>query len=266
MSGLGDDETQLRQQNDAQIQAIEDATKLQPLTDEPHPLSHLAAKAPNFQGGIAHLATKYSRYRPVRGDGNCYYRAFLYALVEQLLAEPKEKQKEFLEHTIQTVSWKETVLAAGYDAMAMEVFYECIVELLEDLPNLTPASFHATMNRENDTSDYCTWYLRAVTAAFLKNDPARFLPVCENNDVHAFCTKHVEPMGVECDQVQVLALAEALGVQVVVEYLDGHSETTVTAHTFGPPDPNNKAKLNLLFRPGHYDILYPIAGTTSKTS
>lgn len=251
---MNDEDAKLRQQNEAQLQEIADATKLQPLTDEPKPLTDLEAKAPNFLGGIQHLKTRYKSYRPVRGDGNCYYRAFLYSLIEGLLVGATDQtETQRLVEQFKTVSWK-SVLDAGYDAMAMEVFYECVVELLDDIPNLSASSFHEQMNKANDTSDYATWYLRAVTAAYLKNDPARFLPFC-NDDVQAFCAKHVEPMGVECDQVQVLALAEAIGIQVVVEYLDGHSDK-VTAHTFGPHDATTK--LFVLFRPGHYDILYPL--------
>lgn len=63
-------------------------------------------------------------------------------------------------------------------------------------------------------------------------------------------------MGKECEQVQVVALAEALGVQVKIEYLDGHDLTNngkLTSHVFGPKDA--VLKLTMLYRPGHYDLL-----------
>ena len=65
-------------------------------------------------------------------------------------------------------------------------------------------------------------------------------------------------MGKECEMVSVLALAEALGVHVRVEYLDGRPLVpggTLAQHAFGPTDAD--ICLHFLYRPGHYDILYP---------
>ena len=59
--------------------------------------------------------------------------------------------------------------------------------------------------------------------------------------------------------VQALALAEAMGVQVKIEYLDGHELVNgkLAQHTVG--DDKATLHLSLLYRPGHYDILYPKA-------
>jgi ubiquitin thioesterase protein OTUB1 len=114
------------------------------------------------------------------------------------------------------------------------------------------------MNEETATSDYCTWYLRVVTAMHLKQDPDRFLPFIDQPgfDIPQFCQREVEPMGKECQHVQVLALAEAFGVLVKIEYLDGHNlvNGTLVQHTFGPD--TAATHLTLLYRPGHYDIVY----------
>jgi ubiquitin thioesterase protein OTUB1 len=118
---------------------------------------------------------------------------------------------------------------------------------------------HTELTQENATSDYCTWYLRVLTATYLITDPNRFLPYLEEGfvDIAAFCQAQIEPMGKECTMVQVLALAECFGVSCTIEYLDGHEfkDNTLTQHTFGPQD--SATKLTLLYRPGHYDILYP---------
>lgn len=150
--------------------------------------------------------------------------------------------------------------------MALEIFYDAIVELLERVvqEKIDMTTFHKEMNEENSTSDYCAWYLRVVVATHLKQDPDRFLPFVLNSqadgemvlDIAQFCARHVEPMGQECEQVQVLALAEAVGVQVQIEYLDGRLQSNkLTNHQFGPE--NASTHLNFLYRPGHYDIIYP---------
>jgi ubiquitin thioesterase protein OTUB1 len=123
----------------------------------------------------------------------------------------------------------------------------------------TAEKVHADLLEENSTSDYCTWYLRVLTGTQLKADPNRFLPYIEEGyvDINSFCQSHVEPMGKECTMVQVLALAEAFDIGVKIEYLDGHEITNnrLVQHRFGPE--NAKTSLTLIYRPGHYDILYP---------
>jgi ubiquitin thioesterase protein OTUB1 len=47
----------------------------------------------------------------------------------------------------------------------------------------------------------------------------------DNYDMATFCIQEVEPMGRECDQVHIMALTEALGIQVEIEYLDGRYVT-----------------------------------------
>lgn len=93
----------------------------------------------------------------------------------------------------------------------------------------------------------------------------------------------VEPMGKECDQPQIAALTEALQVGVKIEYLDGSAKAdeelqcyvcapNVTPSAAGrSPSSSPRMRthsgetkvqpvsITLLYRPGHYDILYPRA-------
>jgi ubiquitin thioesterase protein OTUB1 len=247
--------------SEARMKEIEEEVQKAPLTSEIRPLSDLEAqyKDVSFLAGLKALQEDYGQIRTVRGDGNCYYRAFLYSLAEMLFPEKSNKQEaqrilEFVKKT----SW-ENVKTAGYEEMTIEVFFDELVSLLERViaGSIDAAALHTEMNEENTTSDYCTWYLRVVTATHLKMDPDRFIPFLEQHvDMAQFCQREVEPMGKECEQLQVLALAEAFGLQVQIEYLDGHDLVggKVANHIFGP---ENAAKLFFLYRPGHYDILYP---------
>ena len=64
-------------------------------------------------------------------------------------------------------------------------------------------------------------------------------------------------MGKECEQVQIQALVERLGVQVCIEYLDGDNFTDHLNCVRIPAEaPSNTPRIHLLYRPGHYDILY----------
>jgi len=46
----------------------------------------------NFEKGVLLLAQDYIGVRTIRGDGNCYYRAFLYSLCESLFKAEKEEK------------------------------------------------------------------------------------------------------------------------------------------------------------------------------
>lgn len=78
-------------------------------------------------------------------------------------------------------------------------------------------------------------------------------------------------MGEESDHVHITALSDALGIPIRVVYLDRSSCDTggvsVNHHDFMPlagdlPSASCNAQksipfITLLYRPGHYDILYP---------
>ena len=245
-------------QTEAQLEAIETEIRAtQSLTSEKLPTDALKSlyqepDAANFAKGVQYLAKHYRNVRRVRGDGNCYYRALLYGMCEHLLVRREERERitTLIQNSIEELTTKH-----GYERYTIEAFWEEFVELLQ---TMTQDTLHAKLNEENSTSDYATWYCRVLTAAHLKADPDRFVHFLEDYpDVFAFCTREVEPMGKECGMVQVLALAEVLGVNVVIEYLDGRElleGNKLQQHSFGPQD--SKTKVTLLYRPGHYDILY----------
>jgi ubiquitin thioesterase protein OTUB1 len=139
----------------------------------------------------------------------------------------------------------------GYERFTIEMFWDELLDFLKSLPK----DFHEELNQENAVSDYASWYMRILTAVRLKSDPDRFVHFLEGDyyDIPTFCQREVEPMGKECSMVQVLALAEYFGVKVEIEYLDGR-DVKPTKHSFGPED--SQTTLTLLYRPGHYDILY----------
>jgi ubiquitin thioesterase protein OTUB1 len=74
-----------------------------------------------------------------------------------------------------------------------------------------------------------------------------------------FRHQEVEPMYKESDHIHIIAISKALNVGIRVEYMDrgveGYKDgQQIKTHDF-PED--MKPKVFLLYRPGHYDILYP---------
>ena len=340
------------QQTQAQLDAIsEDIKKNQVLTSELKPITELASsykkdaaatisnEVVGFLGGCHYLSSQYTSYRTVRGDGNCFYRAFLYGLVENLCNNTTtfnsntatdtnnnnnnnnnnsnnttefERIRNYIVASIDAV-----VTVGGYNRFAIEMFHDEMVDLftkMQEVLTVAPlaatvrtreavfAAIHKVLNEENGTSDYCVWYLRAITATYLKQDPTRFVHYLNSDDtattttatstyytdVPTYCAREIDPMGKDCTMVGIVALAEAFQVQVDIEYMDGRNSTennnttkdaTTTSitndnnklvkHSFGKKgdeivgsSPSSSSSLSptvcisLLYRPGHYDILY----------
>lgn len=117
------------------------------------------------------------------------------------------------------------------------------------------------------------WLMAAIT--ILVN---WLCPICLSVGFQ-FCKASVEPMGEESDHIHITALSDALGVPIRVVYLDRSScdaaNPTVNYHDFIPSSnprgaiseqqdsiessarQQTKPFITLLYRPGHYDILYP---------
>ena len=61
----------------------------------------------------------------------------------------------------------------------------------------------------------------------------------------------------ESDHIHVIAITKQTGIKVRIQYLDRGSDTEATAHDFPDEEAGSNPDVHLLYRPGHYDILYP---------
>uniref|UniRef100_A0A8D0ACA4 ubiquitinyl hydrolase 1 n=1 Tax=Sander lucioperca TaxID=283035 RepID=A0A8D0ACA4_SANLU len=126
-----------------------------------------------------------------------------------------------------------------------------LIELCEKHPRL-----QELLNSFNDqnVSDYVVVYLRLLTSGYLQREYGFFQHFIEGGrSVKEFCQQEVEPMSKESDHIHIIALAQALNVSILVEYMDRGEGGTVNHHVF--PE-GGDPRIFLLYRPGHYDILY----------
>ena len=73
--------------------------------------------------------------------------------------------------------------------------------------------------------------------------------------VFLFSLQEVEPMSRESDNIHIIALSDATGVCIRIEHLDrSGTDATINHHDF--PDDGREPMIYLLYKPGHYDILY----------
>jgi len=256
----------------------EEVANTQPLVGAPTNVAILLTdyantQSPGFIPGIKYLSESFSCMRKVRGDGNCFYRALLFGYLENLLnlflsGNDQSMLAAKIEYDRIMKIIKDSLgelIALGYPDYAIESFHEELVELLESLFQQTSDSLFG-MFQEGGQANYVTWFMRVLTAGALKRDAERFLPFVEGLyfDMDSYCKNEVEPMNKECEQLQIMALVEYLGISIEISYLDGRSfDATIGVPKVKIPETDNAQSTNeqkfvvhLLYRPGHYDILY----------
>ncbi|KAJ1970922.1 hypothetical protein H4R35_005578 [Dimargaris xerosporica] len=232
----------------------------------------LAQLANEYQGSeafrrqIHSLQTQYRGLRRCRGDGNCFFRAFAFAWYEAIF-----RDRTKVDQALQALTQSATLLeAAGFEPLAYEDFLKTCTETLttlsqqvqEELSSQEAQALLEQLLDSAEVSNAMVVYLRFITSAYLRQHQGEYLPFLEEaTDMATFCARYVEAMGCESDQIHIIALTRALGVGLRVAYLDGsQTHDTVTIHPFPSADewaPGAQfASLHLLYRPGHYDILY----------
>lgn len=75
--------------------------------------------------------------------------------------------------------------------------------------------------------------------------------------IEIFCQLEVEPNDKEADQIQMMALLNYFEVAIRIVYLDANVKSK-EAYEVVLPEGSEKTKVKaiMLYRPGHYDILY----------
>ncbi|CAL1526878.1 unnamed protein product [Lymnaea stagnalis] len=211
-----------------------------------------------YRHKIENLKTRYANLRKTRGDGNCFFRAFGFGYLETLLSNPTDYQR-FLEICEKS---KDELIALGFPQFTLEDFYDTFIDIVKQVKN--PGQLEKLLETFNDQglSDYFVVYLRLLVSGFLQKNEDDYIPFIDGErTVKQFCSQEVEPMGKESDHIHAVALTKALRVPICVEYMDREGQTCnsfMFDPTESPEESSPKPALTLLYRPGHYDILYPL--------
>ena len=136
-----------------------------------------------------------------------------------------------------------------YGSGSIDEFYEAFIETLD-----SPSDPYDV---DSSTDLYIVTFMRCLTSAYLQCHSDDFLPFLEGDftSVAEFCRKNVDPMHRECDQLQITALTLQVGVAVEIHYLDLSPGETANVIRL-PSSTPCIATIALVYKPGHYDILY----------
>jgi len=239
-----------------QTQDIEkEIAKEQPFISDIQDFSALEEEYKNdviYLGKVKELKAKYSKLRRTRGDGNCFYRAFGFAYLELLLQKEEECQKfaEAMEHI------KKSLLDDVFPRFTLDEFHESFMKVLKRVEKDATSKDLLDIFNDKEESDYIVVYLRLLVSGYLQHHEDFYSNFIEGGrTVKEFCSQDVEPMDRESDHIQITALTCAVKVPIRVEYMD-RADHTVTTHDFTVEDNKAKPVIHLIYRPGHYDILY----------
>ncbi|KAL0700101.1 hypothetical protein Bca4012_056223 [Brassica carinata] len=196
----------------------------------------------------------------------------LQKIKEHILESQDRAEVDRIKANVETC--RKTLQNLGYTDFTFADFFALFLEQLDDIlqgSEEESISYEELVNRSRDqsVSDYIVMFFRFVTAGEIRTRAEFFEPfITGNTTVDQFCKTSVEPMGEESDHIHITALSDALGVAIRVVYLDRSScdsgGVTVNHHDFVPVGTTNEKEvgasapfITLLYRPGHYDILYP---------
>ncbi|ORY74615.1 peptidase C65 Otubain-domain-containing protein [Protomyces lactucae-debilis] len=230
-------------------QVQQEAIDQLPLLSQNQPISVLAAEYahgnPAFLQKIAALG-QHARYYKTRGDGNCFYRAWLFSLFSQVRTSGDDAVAQ-LDKNLKACA--HLLDAAGFVSIVYEDFLETTIELLH------ATDLHASIN-DPEISNAAVVYIRFVTSAYIKQHAESYMPYLDEGEVlPRWCERWVEAMDAEADHLQINGLVNALHVGVDIVYLDRSAGDEATVHQVRPDEGDAVHVVKLLYRPGHYDVL-----------
>ncbi|XP_054759782.1 ubiquitin thioesterase OTUB1-like [Lytechinus pictus] len=249
LTGMARDEAILAHQDKLEKE-IKESTQL---ISEKLPLSVLTDEFksdPVYCQKVEDLLTKHRFIRKTRGDGNCFFRAFGFAYFETLLTD-KEELHRFIGIAKKS---KDELISLGFPAFTLEDFHDTFMEAVQSIQDKPSLENLIETYCDQGISDYLVVYFRLLTSGELKKRADFYKDFIEaGRTVKEFCSQEVEPMSKESDHIHIIALTNALEVGIRVAYLDRGEGGKVNCHDF--PD-GCTPQVMLLYRPGHYDILY----------
>ncbi|KAL8816544.1 MAG: hypothetical protein Q9191_008310 [Dirinaria sp. TL-2023a] len=183
------------------------------------------------------LPRKYSHYRTLRGDGNCGWRALAFGYFEALIRTGDSARVQA--EAVRLKSMNNLLSVLRQDAEIYEDFVQETLDLLER------------------------------TRVDMNEDHGRNLLASFNDDgISAAVITHfrIDPYAVEIEHLGIQALFDAVikpaGIAMEVLYLDRSAGEEVNTIRWSVDDHSGHylsiPTIRLLYRPGHYDLLYKI--------
>ncbi|KAI1395655.1 cysteine proteinase [Hypoxylon fuscum] len=214
------------------------------------------------------LPQTYSHYRPVRGDGNCGWRAIAFSYFETLVrcgdinqAQGELARLDSLNNFIENVGGHSPWL---FEDMVSETFglFNTIISTMSNGQDAMP--FVIDKFNDVESSQSMVYHMRLLASSWLKGNYSQYEPWIAGG-VESYIDNTIMPVDREIDHVGVVLLHDVLlkttNMVLEIAYLDRSEGVSVNVHRM-PEEANGQDPsvlgpiIYLLYRPGHYDILY----------
>lgn len=241
-----DYENKLREEIEQKTPLISDELPLQVLFDE--------YKGSIFTNSLISLEEKYKSLRYARRDGNCFYRSYLFRLFEHIcLNDDKETYNKVFS---KVQNCKTIIENNGFDWEIVEDFYNAFLNELKFISTIEKEEKLLYLNllfSDKMKGNYMITFVRMFISSYIKENRFLYENFILDEDLDSWCRREVEPIDVECDHLQIIAVTNCFDVGVVIENL---YEKKIEMMKFPEDQEEKMFFIKLLFRPGHYDILY----------
>ncbi|XP_044407481.1 uncharacterized protein [Triticum aestivum] len=213
----------------------------------------------------------YSEFRPVIGDGECFYRSFIFSYLEQVIDRPDTDEERRLLDVVETASARHADLRWNSKFPRSSRAFKKLLEKVKRWKNTESTSscrkeellkFFSTYDKTQDIFAF----LRLLVAIQICSHSAEYVPHIPDvasgvYSLKVWCFLYVTPARVESEGLMMRALASALDVTLIVEtFQGGYARDIYTSP--GVPRP----AVTLLYNGNHYDIIYPRAPPSESSS
>ncbi|OXV09308.1 hypothetical protein Egran_02930 [Elaphomyces granulatus] len=216
---------------------------------------------PTLAAKTSALVVTHPFSRIMKGDGNCGWRAVAFGYFESLftLRDPLRVQQE----TTRIKSLSRLLDQVGQQEHLYEIFVEATEGVMMQILNsiqkrVADEAFLVEAFNDEYNSNAIITHFRLLTSAWMKLNPIRYQSFLAA-PLEQYCASRIETVKTEIDEVGLQALVDGVisssGVAVEILYLDRSEGNAVTPHMLSA-NPVNIATIRLLYRPGHYDLLY----------
>ncbi|KAL8794738.1 MAG: hypothetical protein Q9195_002692 [Heterodermia aff. obscurata] len=240
-----------------------------------HPFDWVRELSDTFEQGdlVGHLQStqaitaEYAQADPVYVHKTTNLQALAYGYFEALsrTGDPERIQSEM----IRLKSLNNLLNTMGHDPTIYEDFVDETFTLLErtrtEVPSLDGgAMLLSSFNDPNIAAPIIT-HFRLITSSWMRRNAQHYQNFLLDSTVDQYCRSRIDPHLVEIENIGIQALVDAVikpaGITLEVTYLDRSIAANGEANTItwqGEMDYPTTPTIRLLYRPGHYDILYKI--------
>merc|ERR1712130_265119 len=206
---------------------------------------------------------RHASYRQMRRDGNCFYRAFLLGLFETIESTQDLPLLQKVSENVMTSLHR--CLKFGYESFTIEDFYYAFMDELQFYQKKIENPEYAAPDKQGNTAiarmanpniaQYLIFWARMMASLYMRENQKEYEMFVPQNKggFRAWLKSDVEALKAEADHLQTVALSKSIDVPITIYCLEniqkGGPQKVVTIE-------NRKSCYDILFRPGHYDVLY----------